>query len=152
MSDGYKARTYVCNVTADVCVSFKIITSPTSPPSLPPPSPPPMTRSFLRADAAEEILDSMESEGVEPDARCYRFAATAFRGADEDVEYFSAEADRLTALAADMEASDARNSVKGEGDGVVDGLAGGLGLSGTSGLQTILEGAADNGLLGANEM
>lgn len=80
----------------------------------------------------------MESEGVEPDARCYRFAAAAFGGADEDGE-LSAEADRLMALAEDLEASGGQGDFSREA-GDVDGLVGGMGLSETAGLQTLLEG------------
>lgn len=104
---------------------------------------------FCRADAAEEILGSMASECVEPDARCYRFAAEAFRGTGDD-SVSSPEVERLLDLARKLEANEEgkpgedtegrdRGGERREGRLDLGGVLDGTGLSGTSGLEMLLE-------------
>lgn len=56
-----------------------------------------------RPDAAQEILESLASEGVEPDARCYRLAAEAFRKSGNEKSRVSPEVQRLLDIAERLE-------------------------------------------------
>lgn len=92
----------------------------------------------------------MASEGVEPDARCYRFAAEAFgqsgdeNDASPEAEHFSKIAERLELEAAGKVP---RRHGGGGGDGAITGdLAEALsdmGMSGTAGLEELLAKAGD---------
>lgn len=86
-------------------------------------------------------MDSMASEFVEPDARCYRLAAEAFqKSRDEDHSAGpSHEATRLLELAEDMEASAAAEHLEGSVSAGVDLRA--LDMMDTSDLETLLEAA-----------
>lgn len=62
----------------------------------------------------------MASEGVSPDARCYRFAAEAFREAGEGGKS-SPDVERYVGLAEDVDAATARrNSKDNKNDGERD--------------------------------
>lgn len=100
-----------------------------------------LPRIRLRADEAQEIMDSMASEFVEPDARCYRLAAEALQngGNGDHSAGSSPEADRLLGLAEDMEASVAARRLEGSASAGVD-----LNLMDTSDLETLLETASDD--------
>ncbi|CAB1097375.1 unnamed protein product [Ectocarpus sp. CCAP 1310/34] len=110
--------------------------------------------SIIRArdDAAREILDSMASEGVEPDARCYRFAAEAFgqsgdgNDASPEAEQFSKIAERLELEAAGKDPR-RRGGGGGGGDGAIscglDEALSDMGISGTAGLEELLAKAGD---------
>ncbi|CAM9221077.1 unnamed protein product [Ectocarpus fasciculatus] len=103
-----------------------------------------------RDDAAQEILDSMASEGVEPDARCYRFASEAFGKSADDENDASPEAEHFSKIAERLELEAARKvpsrrggdsdeaGIGGLGEALVD-----MGMSGTAGLQELLAKAED---------
>ncbi|CBJ48529.1 conserved unknown protein [Ectocarpus siliculosus] len=105
-----------------------------------------------RDDAAQEILDSMGSEGVEPDARCYRFAAEAFgksgdgNDASPEAEHFSKIAERLELEAAGT-VPRRHGGSGGGGDGAISGgldeALSDMGMSGTAGLEELLAKAGD---------
>jgi len=98
----------------------------------------------IRADAAHEILESLASEGIEPDARCYRLAAEAFRNTGEEGDpppeskRLSEIADRLESGVATGGAERGGGGVDG-GGGVLDGALGDLDISGTAGLRELLK-------------
>lgn len=109
-----------------------------------------------RPDAAEEILESLASEGVEPDARCYRLAAEAFRKSEDETSEASPEVERLSEIADRLESGDVVGEVAREygegGDGGRSGGGGGvdvgevldrLGVSGTAELQALLDGTGE---------
>ncbi|CAM9870079.1 unnamed protein product [Scytosiphon promiscuus] len=114
-----------------------------------------------RGDAAQEILDSMASEGVEPDARCYRFAGEAFQQTGEGDQVSPPEARRFSEIATRLESASAGVGGRGDGSAGRNGDAGGLGevlrgmgMSGTEELDLLLEGArtADFEVLGPDEV
>lgn len=93
----------------------------------------------------------MASEGVDPDARCYRFAAEAFRTTGDaenkpspEAEHFSEIAERLE-LGVSKEVARGSGSSGGGGGGGSSGSLGemlsGMGMSGTAELEALLEGA-----------
>lgn len=103
-----------------------------------------------RDDAAQEILDSMASEGVEPDARCYRFASEAFGKSADDENDASPEAERFSKIAERLELEAARRvprrrggDSEGAGSGGLGEALGDMGMSGTAGLQELLAKAED---------
>lgn len=112
-----------------------------------------------RGDAAQEILNSMASEGVEPDARCYRFAAEAFRNAGDGDQASPPEARRFSEIAARLESESAGGDARedsdngGSGGGVGEVLRG-MGMSGMAELEVLLEGAkrGDLEVLGSDEI
>lgn len=83
----------------------------------------------------------MGSEGVEADARCYRFAAEAFHEAADASSEASAEMDRFLELAKEMEAEAAIGREVGDRGGGFD--MGGLEIAESSGLEMLLEEAAE---------
>ena len=112
-----------------------------------------------RPDAAQEILESLASEGVQPDARCYRLAAEAFRKSGNENSKVSPEVRRLLDIAERLESGEvgrASGESRGGGDsGSGSGGSGGgggvdlghvldsLGVSGTAELQALLDGAGE---------
>ncbi|CAM9279559.1 unnamed protein product [Ectocarpus sp. 12 AP-2014] len=105
-----------------------------------------------RDDAAREVLDSMASEGVEPDARCYRLAAEAF-GQSGDGNDASPEAEQFSKIAERLELEAAGKVPRrhggrgGGGDGAISGgldeALSDMGMSGTAGLEELLAKAGD---------
>lgn len=89
-------------------------------------------------------MDSMASEFVEPDARCYRLAVEAFQrsGNGDHSAGPSDEANRLLGLAEDMEASAAARRLEGSISAGVDLRV--LDMMDTSDLETLLETAGDD--------
>lgn len=94
----------------------------------------------------------MASEGVEPDARCYRLAAEAFgqsgdgNDASPEAEHFSKIAERLELEAAGK--APRRHGGRGRGgDGAISGgldkALSDMGMSGTAGLEELLAKAGD---------
>lgn len=99
----------------------------------------------------------MSSEGVEPDARCYRFAAEAFlTKAGDDSQASPSEARRLSEIAGRLESKSTGLDDAGENGGSGGDLGEvlrGMGMSGTAELDMLLEGArtADFEALGSDE-
>ena len=95
---------------------------------------------LTRADAAQEIMNSMASECVEPDARCYRFAAETFRRSSENgdcaAESFP-QSERFLELAGKMEVNAAAGRMEGARTASFD--LNELGLTGTSAFEALLE-------------
>ena len=131
------------------------------------PPPPPTRTPDERSDAAQEVLESLASEGVEPDARCYRLAAEAFRRSGDEESEASTEVERLLGIAERLESGEGGEvSTRGfgggdggeggggggGGDGCDGGGGGGvdlgevldsLGVSGTAELRALLKGAGE---------
>lgn len=105
-----------------------------------------------RPDAAQQILESLASEGVEPDARCYRLAAEAFRKSENEQSDASPEVERFSGIAERLESREVGEVARecggdgggGGGGGVgLDEVFDRMGVSGTAELQVLLGGTEE---------
>lgn len=89
-------------------------------------------------------MDSMASEGVDPDARCYRFAAEAFRKTGDENDP-SPEAERYFEIAERLELDAVEDVAEGGGSMAGGGGSGGDGGGGRDSLDDMLSGMSFSG-------